>query len=345
MADKKKRPNGDHKSDIKNPNKGTSGTNITWDKAQGNRGKQLNPNRKDSKNQGYTSNTVTVSINPRKNIKAPTDINPGDISIIIAVKNNQSGINLFLEQFFITQHTSNYPKEIIIVDNGSDTPIYLPKKYLKSPLLFHILHCSNSGPASARNFGARYATGEWLLFTDSDCVPTRTFITGYLKSMSGSIAYAGDVKSFKGDIISSYYDNQRIFLPPQTNETFSPQYLITANTLIWKRAFDEISGFNESFQIVGGEDVDLGLRLLEIGNLSYSLESVVLHDVDSSILELIKRFYRYGKGNRLVSHYHGINLSPKTFTPNRKGIINYLLAKVQYLSMLLGFRSLRLDQA
>lgn len=34
-----------HPSQIKNPNKGTSGTNIIWDKAQGNRGKQLNPNQ------------------------------------------------------------------------------------------------------------------------------------------------------------------------------------------------------------------------------------------------------------------------------------------------------------
>ena len=34
-----------HVADIKNPNTRTSGTNITWDKAQGNRGKQLNPNK------------------------------------------------------------------------------------------------------------------------------------------------------------------------------------------------------------------------------------------------------------------------------------------------------------
>ena len=33
-----------HRSDIKNPNKGTKGTNKTWDKAQGNRGKLMNPN-------------------------------------------------------------------------------------------------------------------------------------------------------------------------------------------------------------------------------------------------------------------------------------------------------------
>lgn len=37
-----KRPN--HQADIKNPNKGTPGTNRAWDHAQGNRGKQMNPN-------------------------------------------------------------------------------------------------------------------------------------------------------------------------------------------------------------------------------------------------------------------------------------------------------------
>lgn len=35
-----------HQADIKNPNKGTKGTNPTWDKAQGNRGKQLSENKK-----------------------------------------------------------------------------------------------------------------------------------------------------------------------------------------------------------------------------------------------------------------------------------------------------------
>ncbi len=32
-----------HSGDIKNPNKGTSGTNLTYDKNQGNRGWQKNP--------------------------------------------------------------------------------------------------------------------------------------------------------------------------------------------------------------------------------------------------------------------------------------------------------------
>ncbi|MCV3728178.1 hypothetical protein OF376_00030 [Ureaplasma miroungigenitalium] len=39
-----KRPN--HNADISNPNKGTCGTNKTYDRNQGNRGSQLNPNNK-----------------------------------------------------------------------------------------------------------------------------------------------------------------------------------------------------------------------------------------------------------------------------------------------------------
>ena len=35
-----------HQADISNPNKGTQGTNKTYDKNQGNKGKQLNPNQK-----------------------------------------------------------------------------------------------------------------------------------------------------------------------------------------------------------------------------------------------------------------------------------------------------------
>jgi hypothetical protein len=40
---------GNHEADIKNPNKGTDGTNKTHDKNQGNRGKQMDPNQQTKK--------------------------------------------------------------------------------------------------------------------------------------------------------------------------------------------------------------------------------------------------------------------------------------------------------
>ncbi|QPB42763.1 hypothetical protein [Rodentibacter haemolyticus] len=39
-----------HEADISNSNKGTKGTNKTYDKNQGNRGKQLNPNQQGKQN-------------------------------------------------------------------------------------------------------------------------------------------------------------------------------------------------------------------------------------------------------------------------------------------------------
>ncbi len=42
-----KKPN--HPADIKNANTGTKGTNVTYDKAQGARGKHLNPNQTKTK--------------------------------------------------------------------------------------------------------------------------------------------------------------------------------------------------------------------------------------------------------------------------------------------------------
>ena len=35
-----------HQADIRNPNTGSKGTNSAYDKNQGNRGKQVNPNQK-----------------------------------------------------------------------------------------------------------------------------------------------------------------------------------------------------------------------------------------------------------------------------------------------------------
>jgi len=41
-----------HPADIKNANKGTPGTNKTYDQNQGNRGKQLNPTPNNANNSG-----------------------------------------------------------------------------------------------------------------------------------------------------------------------------------------------------------------------------------------------------------------------------------------------------
>ena len=198
---------------------------------------------------------------------------------------------------------------------------------------------------TARNFGALNSIGQWILFNDSDCIPTKSFLTGYANADNGSIAYAGNIHSVGNDRLSKYYESQEILIPLKTYNDkgdFVPQYLITANTLVWRQAFIEVNGFNEKIKIAGGEDVDFGLRLSQVGHLSYAFDSILLHNFSDGIIGFYKRFKRYGQGNRIVETLWQTDMRPRPFRPNKRTIINEVFAKLQYLFLLHGY--LRADR-
>ena len=131
----------------------------------------------------------------------------------------------------------------------------------------------------------------------------------------------------------------KILIPPEAidNELIRPDYLVTANCLVYKDAFNYIGGFDENFQQAGGEDIDLGFRLLSIGSIAYQWNSIVLHNFDDGIKGFIKRFNRYGKGNKQLAHKHMLNLTPKPFLPIIKTPYNIILAVIQFLFMSTGY--------
>lgn len=279
----------------------------------------------------------------------PTKINPiqsdilsstSAITIIIPVKDNQFGIDLFLEEFFITHSADILPREIIIVDNNSILPIIISSE--KFPISVRLLSCDKIGPASARNFGAIHAQTDWLLFSDSDCIPTNSLLTGYLKVQNNSVGYAGNIKAHGQDFISKYYELQEILLPPKVYDFPNiprPDYLITANCLVWRPAFEKVCGFNENIKIAGGEDIDLGFKLLNIGQLSYAFDSIVKHNFNDGITGFKERFKRYGHGNKLISGIYGLNLKPRLFKPNKPTPINYILALLQFFWLTTGYNA------
>jgi glycosyltransferase involved in cell wall biosynthesis len=271
--------------------------------------------------------------------KSSDRIKINDISIIVPVKDNQKGIDNYLDNFFVTNQHDTFPKEIIIVDNNSKPAIEICRRHLTSGLV-KLLSCKTPGPAAARNFGALNSSGQWILFNDSDCIPTKSFLTGYVNADNGSIAYAGNIHSLGKDRLSKYYESQEILIPLKTyNEQgdFVPQYLITANTLVWRQAFMEVNGFNEKIKIAGGEDVDFGLRLSQIGTLSYAFDSILLHDFNDGLIGFYKRFKRYGQGNRIVEALWQTDMRPRLFRPNKRTIINEVFAKLQHLFLLHGY--------
>ncbi|HEU0299911.1 MAG TPA: glycosyltransferase, partial [Longimicrobium sp.] len=244
--------------------------------------------------------------------------------------------------FFENHAQGTFPREIVVVDNGSSPPIHIPERYTNRGVPIYLIQCHKPGPASARNAGCRVAHGLWFLFADSDCEPTESFILGYAAAMNGSIAYAGYVTSRGADRLSRYYESQDILVPPRVRED-RPQYLITANALVWRRAFEAVGGFDERYPLAGGEDVDLGFRLSQIGLLSYAPTSVVRHNFSDGYGGFVRRFIRYGRGNRKLARDYRINLRPKPFIPVRQGVFNWCAALAQFLCLSLGYWTARPD--
>jgi len=258
---------------------------------------------------------------------------------VIPVKNNQDGLNQFINKFNESHSKKNSPLEMIIVDNNSVPTIKLSMKDVCCPV--KIIKCKDPGPACARNKGWKEAQAEWILFTDSDCIPSESLISGYIEASNGSLGYAGNVLPVHQDPISKYYESQGTLIPSRhlIDGKEYPDYLVTANCLVWKKALEFVGGFNESMTLSAGEDIDIGFRLREKGNLGFAWNSLVYHNFDDGLIGFIKRFWRYGRGNGQLSKILSLDMKPRGIFPQKPSRINYLLSKIQHLSLLGGYLS------
>jgi len=88
------------------------------------------------------------------------------ISIIIPVYNTEKYISSCIESC-INQTEKNI--EVLLIDDGSsDHSGIICDKYSKKDKRIRVYHIKNQGVSYARNIGIEKATGEWILFVDSD---------------------------------------------------------------------------------------------------------------------------------------------------------------------------------
>ena len=278
----------------------------------------------------------------RGNTLAPKELALSEITIVVPVKNNQEGVTRLLEACIKVFAQNRYPAEILLVDNLSHPPVEVPA-HLASDLPVRILICAQPGTAAARNLGAMQAQTQWILFLDSDCIPTPGFIDGYRQAMNGAIAYAGMVRAERSDLVSRYYDAENILNPPSLWDKGRkrPAYLITANALVWREALAMIGGLDERFPSAGGEDVDLGFRLWSVGPLAYAPAAHILHAFEPDLRAFVRRFVRYGRGNRLLAARYQAKLEPHLFAVRFSSPMNWLLSSVQFFSFWWGYYTTR----
>ncbi len=127
------------------------------------------------------------------------------------------------------------------------------------------------GPAANRNNGADCSTGEWLLFTDDDCLPTYEWI----ESFNAAIKKYNSIKVFEGKTLSTRPFFHALETAPVNN---FGGYLWSCNFCIERRFFLEIGGFDKIFKYPHLEDNDLRLRILQENNvIKFIPDALVYH--------------------------------------------------------------------
>ena len=166
------------------------------------------------------------------------------ISVIVPVYNLENEIKKCLMSL-VFQKCSNY--EVIVVDDGSsDGTAEVLDSYQKKFDVIEVFHTKNGGLSSARNFGVRKASGEYIAFIDGDDYVDPQFLSilyQTIKRDGADIAVCGfaDMKkiiqyhSSKKDFCLSGKDATIRLLTKQDNLE-----IVAWNKLYKKSFFDKI---------------------------------------------------------------------------------------------------------
>ncbi len=151
--------------------------------------------------------------------------------------------------------------EIIVTDDGRETTAeqMIRDRY---PWVKWVAGLSK-GPAANRNNGVKYAQGEWLVFTDDDCLPDAQWLTAYAEAI---IDNSNNYSVFEGRV---YVDRPRKTLAEKSPTNDTGGYLWSCNFAIDSQIFRSLGGFDERFPYAAMEDVDFKFRLAKAGILFF----------------------------------------------------------------------------
>lgn len=126
--------------------------------------------------------------------------------------------------------------------------------------------------AAARNLGARRATGEWLLFTDADCLAApdwaermRACFAQGLTVVGGRVNIAPESSSYWTLCDNLLTLTASLDSAAQRAPRSDMWYLPSLNFGLRRALFLALGGFDETFPGAAGEDVDFSLRLRQHG--------------------------------------------------------------------------------
>lgn len=242
-------------------------------------------------------------------------------STIIPVYNRPDEVEELL--LSLTQQTST-AFDVVIVEDGSTVPCkHVVEKYSQK-LTVSYFEKPNSGPGLTRNFGAERATGEYLIFFDSDCIIPSTYFEEVERELTENRvdAFGGpdrahpsftNIQKAINYSMTSFFTTGGIRGGKRKLDKFYPR---SFNMGISKKAFEATGGFAA---MRFGEDVDFSLRLIENGfSTRLFPNAFVYHKRRTDFKKFFRQVFNSGKARINLHLLHPgslkvVHLLPSSF--------------------------------
>lgn len=218
------------------------------------------------------------------------------VSIIIPIFNAER----FLKDLFACLEQCDFFEgdEILLIDNGSkDKTSQICKEQVgKDDKYKYYYYDEKADSYAARNYGIRQSLGEILVFTDSDCKPTREWLSAIRNSVKPGVFIAGNIQL---EIVenSVWECLDSITHLSQTRNNLNAGCVATANMSVLKNDLENRVGFFEE-RFAGG-DFEWSKRAIDCGmKLEFCEKALVYHPSRKTYKEIATREKRsaYGAG-------------------------------------------------
>jgi glycosyltransferase involved in cell wall biosynthesis len=221
------------------------------------------------------------------------------ISVVIPVKNVEDEIIPCLTAIF---NQTIQSIEVLVIDGHStDKTIENAKKF---PV--KILFEEFGTPAGARQVGLVNAKGDYIAFTDSDCIPYTDWLENLLKEFRDNVVGVGGGTIYHSEELwkRSIYFALNTFLGSATSvqdRVFKNKRVVKSisgcNSMYKKQILLKIAGFNTELEKQIGrisEDAEINNRIQKLGVLIYTPDALVIHNHDNNLKEFAQRMFYWG---------------------------------------------------
>ncbi len=248
----------------------------------------------------YLFSTLALAIDGVRHRRAPRPAPRHDtVSVVIPASNDVANI---LQTVTNVRNCTVAPCEVIVVDDGSTdgTAEILAEARRQGLVDLVITHARRAGKSAACNHAARFASGDFLLFLDSDTLVRpdsvaallAAFASPSIAAATGNLAPSNKDESLTTSVQAIEYlvsiTGGRSFL-----EAFGANACCAgAFTMFRASVFHGIGGFD----VGSGEDLEITLRLRKLGyGIKFVPSALAFVEVPRSVGRLLAQRARWDR--------------------------------------------------